>query len=179
MAIYDHNTGFDKSKSRSKNGALIESAKAYECFVIYLELGRDRNLETVAKISGASIAGIRKYCQRYNWRERSAAYDADKVRDRFKDVRSEREEKHRKQIKIFRDDQERRAKALGELGDLMLDIATEKIESMRAAGETISEQSLSNIAKTVASLHEMSMNLGATALGIDELEAALDAELDD
>ncbi len=178
MAAYDYNEGFDKASGRGKK-PLEESAKAYEAFVTYCELGRERSTGKTAKVVGCSSSTLSKYYQRYNWKERSAFYDADKVKERFKDVRAEKEAHHRRQIQIFRDDQERRAKALGNLGDLMLDVAVEKIENMRAAGDQISEQSLSNIAKTVASLHEMSMNLGATALGIDELEAALDAELED
>lgn len=156
-----------------------ETPKAYEAFTAYLELGRERTLKSVAKLLDITWAACANYSKKYSWQERAADYDADKVRSRFSEVRREKEEEHRVAIRLFREAQERRAKSLGELGDLMLDVATEKIEAMRAAGETISEHSLANIAKTVASLHEMSMNLGAAALGIDELEAALDAELSD
>lgn len=174
---YDFDCGFDRA-----NGAgakpLKESSKAYSAFVAYCELGRTRTLAQTALVLGTTTNAVHSHSRRYDWEARCAHYDADQIKARFSDVRQEQEEQHRHAIRTFRNDQERRAKSLGILGDLMLDVATEKIESMRAAGEQISEQSLSNIAKTVASLHEMSMNLGATALGIDELESALDAELD-
>lgn len=172
MAIYDHNQGFDNKRGKR------ESADSFAAFTVYLELGRERSLKAVASIIGTSVGNVANMSKKYAWSGRAAAYDADQVKATFAEVRKEREAAHRVAIRRFRDDQERRAKALGQLGDLMLDVATEKILAMRAAGEHISEQALSNVARTVASLHEMSANLQATALGIDELESALDQELD-
>ena len=67
---------------------------------------------------------------------------------------------------------------MGDLADLMMDLTAEKLQAMRAAGELPSEQQIANLAKTVASLADMAMNLKATALGVDDLVEALEAELD-
>lgn len=173
MAAYDHNQGF-ASKAGKKEGP-----EAYSAFVTFCELGKGRNLRKVSQLVGTGYENIKRLSKTYNWMERAAAYDADRVRADFAAVRKEREDEHRAAIRRFRNDQERRSRALGELGDLMLEVCVDKVQSMRAAGEQISEQTLSNIAKTVSSLHEMSMNLGATALGIDDLESALEQELEE
>ena len=60
----------------------------------------------------------------------------------------------------------------------MMDLTREKIQAMQAAGQLPSEQQISNLAKTVASLADMAMNLKATALGVDELMDVLEDKLD-
>lgn len=171
MAAYDHNQGFSDKRGR------VESPESYSAFVTYLELGKQRSLKRVAELVGTSIGNIQNFSKRYNWSERAAAYDADQVREQFKQAREERNSKHRQAITAFRNEQEQRAHAMGELADLMMDLTAEKLQAMRAAGELPSEQSISNLAKTVASLADMAMNLKATALGVDELVDAIDQEL--
>ncbi len=61
--------------------------------------------------------------------------------------------------------------------DLMVELTTEKIQAMRAAGELPSEQQIANLAKTCSTLQETTSNLQATALGIDELVDMVDQEL--
>ena len=171
--IYEHNAGPKKA------GANRESPEGYEAFVAYLELGRDRTFDKAAKIVGIAFTTARDLAKRFSWTERAAAYDADQMRQRFEEVRKERERKHRDEINKFRERQHIRAMAMGDLADLMLDMTTDKLQAMRAAGEHISEQSIANVARTVASLADMSMQIQATALGIDDLNEALDAELEE
>lgn len=173
MAIYEHNKG------PKKYGAGKESAQGFEVFTAYLQLGRQRTVKKAAKIVGISQNTAEHLAKRFCWSERAAAYDGDQMKTRFEEVRKERERKHRDEINQFRERQATRAIAMGDLADLMLDMTTEKLTAMRAAGEHISEQSIAQVARTVASLADMSMQIQATALGIDDLNEALDAELDD
>jgi|TARA_Y100000289_G_scaffold31047_1_gene30730 tRNA(Ile)-lysidine synthase TilS/MesJ len=170
MADWDLGQGFAHKKGK------VETASAYEAFTLYLNLGTRRSQRQVATILNVSLKTVETYSKRYAWRERAAAYDADAIKKRFKEVAQNREEEHRKAIAKFRDDQARRAKAMGNLAELMLDLTQEKMQAMRAAGELPSEQQLSNLAKTVATLSETSMNLEAAALGVDEL---LETHLDE
>ena len=170
MAAWEHQQGYEHA------AGVKESAAAYEAFVCYLELGRKRTMKKVAKIVGEPEPMISQYGKRYAWTKRAAAWDADQIRQRFDEVRKKREEEHREAILKFRDDQARRARAMGGLAELMLDLTQEKLLAMQAAGELPSEQQLSNLAKTVATLSDTSMNLEATALGVEEL---LDGALND
>ncbi|WP_186525231.1 hypothetical protein [Synechococcus sp. SYN20] len=171
MAVYDHNQGFDTS------GRSRESPEAYGYFVTYMELGRSRSYGKVGEIVSTTEGNIRKFAKKYNWRERCAQYDADQVRANFADAKAESQKKHKAAIKRFRDEQMNRAQGMGDLADLMMELTAEKLMAMRAAGELPSEQSISNLAKTVASLADMAMNLQATGLGIDELVDTLETEL--
>lgn len=170
MAVWDFGTGYDHKSGRA------ETPAAYEGFVTYLQLGRTRNHKTVADMLRQNLKTVEQWAKRYAWRERAAAYDAAHVVRRFEEIKAEREEQHKEAIRKFRDDQARRAKAMGNLAELMLELTQEKLMAMRAAGELPSEQQLSNLAKTVATLSDTSMNLEAAALGVDELlEAHLDS----
>lgn len=172
MAVYDHNQGFDTKKGKSS-----ESPEAYGYFTIYMELGRERSYKKVGEVVGTTESNIRKFAKKYNWRERCAQFDADQVRATFADARAENQKKHKAAIKRFRDEQMRRAQGMGDLADLMMELTADKLQAMRAAGELPSEQSISNLAKTVASLADMAMNLQATGLGVDELVDTLETEL--
>lgn len=170
MADWDFRQGFGHKKGK------VESANAYEAFTCYLNLGKRRSQRQVAVILDVPMKTVETYAKRYAWSDRAAAYDAHQMKKRFEEVRNNREEQHREAIAKFRDDQARRAKAMGNLAELMLDLTQEKMQAMRAAGELPSEQQLSNLAKTVATLSETSMNLEAAALGVDEL---LESHLDE
>ena len=151
MAAWDLGEGFEHKKG------VRETPAAFEAFTVYLQLGRARTHKAVADVLGETMNNVRQYAKRYAWRERAAAYDAAQAQDRFADVKKEQEEQHRLAIMRFRDDQARRAKAMGGLAELMLELTRDKLEAMRAAGELPSEQQLSNLAKTVATLADTSM----------------------
>jgi len=165
---WDHGHGFGH-----KIGAK-ETAKAYKAFTCYLELGDQRSLKKVESILGYGFNHLQDFMKKYAWTDRAAAWDAHQVKERFNEVRANHQREHREAIEKFRIEQERRAENMGMLADLMLDMTMDKLNAMRAGGEYISEQSIANVSRTVASLAEMSMNLKATALGVDDLAAALD-----
>lgn len=173
VAIYDHNEG------PKKYGAGRESPQGFEAFTAYLQLGRQRTVGKAADVSGISLNTCKDLAKRFCWAKRVAQWDADQMKARFEEVRRERETRHRDEINKFRERQASRAIAMGDLADLMLDMTTDKLQAMRAAGEHISEQSIAQVARTVASLADMSMQIQATALGIDDLNEALDTEMDD
>ena len=172
MAIYNHNKG------PKKYGAGRESPQGFEAFTAYLQLGRQRTIKKAAEVAGIALTTCKDLAKRFCWTERAAQFDADQMKARFEEVRRERETRHREEINKFRERQANRAIAMGDLADLMLDMTTDKLTAMRAAGEHISEQSIAQVARTVASLADMSMQIQATALGIDDLNEALDAEME-
>lgn len=169
---WDHKQGYGHKLGKS------ESAKAYKAFTCYLELGDQRSLRKVEAILGMGFNHLQDFQKHYAWTDRAAAYDAAQVKARFNEVRGNHAREHRAAIEAFRIEQERRAESMGMLADLMLDMTMDKLNAMRAGGEYISEQSIANVSRTVASLAEMSMNLKATALGVDDLAAALDVAED-
>lgn len=167
--VWHHGLGFESRAGKA------ETPAAYEALTCYLQLGKSRSHKSVASVLGRATSQIKTWSRLYNWKMRTAAYDAAQIKDRFKEAREANEAQHRAAILRFRDDQARRARGMGNLAELLMDLTREKVEAMRAAGELPSEQQLSNLAKTVATLGECSMNLEAAALGVEEL---MDSDLD-
>lgn len=54
-----------------------ESAKAFEAFTAYRDMGADRSTRKVAQKLTKSDSVIRKWSSTYNWVERARAYDRD------------------------------------------------------------------------------------------------------
>lgn len=54
-----------------------ESAKAYEAFTVYLNMGRERTIRSVAQQLHKSSTLIGRWSRTFGWVERVAAYDAE------------------------------------------------------------------------------------------------------
>ena len=54
-----------------------ESAKAFEAFNVYLEMGADRSVRAVGQKCSKSVSLIMRWSATYGWVERAAAYDDD------------------------------------------------------------------------------------------------------
>lgn len=54
-----------------------ESEKAYGYFIKYLELGLNRSIPKLEKQEGISQRTLRRYMEKYHWKERAELYDFD------------------------------------------------------------------------------------------------------
>lgn len=168
MAIYEFGQGPTKDPSRN------ETPEQYEAFRLWLHLGRNRALKPVADATGVSMGVLKTWSSMFCWPARAAAYAADRVEERFKEVEEEKDEAHRAAIAAFRQKQEERAFQMGELADVMMLVTKEKLETMRGQGRVVKDEVIASLARTVTSLVETAANLQATALGIDEIFNTLD-----
>lgn len=58
-----------------------ESAVAHRAFLAYLDLGPDRTLRPAAERVGKSVALMKKWSSRHDWRLRAEAYDAAEMEE--------------------------------------------------------------------------------------------------
>lgn len=56
-----------------------ETDKAIRAFKIYLALGTDRSIQKVADELQCSFNNVRKWYERWSWKERAAAYEANLI----------------------------------------------------------------------------------------------------
>lgn len=57
-----------------------ESAKAFEAFILYRDMGASRSVRKVAQMLSKSTTVIRRWSSAYNWVERSSAWDTEQDR---------------------------------------------------------------------------------------------------
>ena len=105
-----------------------ESSVAYEAFKIYLEMP-DRSLPKVSQKLSKSLTQIKKWSSKFNWVERTAAYDSSIVEETRLSVIEE--------FKKYTADKLRLSKKLYLKGEKILDNVDEKRGSYYSASQGI------------------------------------------
>jgi hypothetical protein len=79
-----------------------ESVKAFEGYVIYRDMGRNRSVAAVAKQLGrSSIRYLQKWSQRYNWPERVDAFDRAIETEQLRIKLAQEREAYIKKLRIY------------------------------------------------------------------------------
>lgn len=117
-----------------------ESAKAFEAFVVYRDMGAARSLVRTSQEHGKSIATVTTWCGRHEWVKRVAAYDTDIARRASERTEEDDVEALARQVRTMREVQQRMAKRLltatdrvsaAEAGRLLMAAAKEEREARR------------------------------------------------
>jgi hypothetical protein len=155
----------------------IETAKAYEAFSIYRDMGVARSITKVAQELDKSRTQIGKWSERHNWVERVRIFDDDQDVARQQEAMESRKQEHRDQLMAFGikhtqlGKQAFKAAALGtqKLAKYLEDNKEKDIESIAEATQ------VANIVKTIMPISDF----WAKGLAIDRLLAKLEADDDD
>lgn len=92
-----------------------ESEQAYEAFKVYYKMGTERSCVKVARTLGKSDTLITGWCSRWNWVERSRAYDNALEKEAFKSACDEIRKMNQQQAQIGLLVQKKAIEALKEL----------------------------------------------------------------
>ena len=77
-----------------------ETPKAAKAFNIYLSQGDERSLDKVSQVLGCSVPNVRRWYQRWSWKERAAAWEANLVKDEIDKLASERIEMMKRHLNL-------------------------------------------------------------------------------
>jgi len=94
----------------------IESGQAWSAFCTYRDLGEDRSLARVAEQCGKSVSLMERWSVRWNWRERSKAFDDHLDAEMLKGMMSERIRMGQRQARLGMKGQALAGRLLEELG---------------------------------------------------------------
>lgn len=117
-----------KSWERQPN----ESAKAYEAFSLYLDMGAGRSLQKVAQELSKSLTLMKRWCKDWNWVERCADYDAEQRRIELEQTKKEVKKMRERQLGTAILLQKKAVQALNELD--FEDLSPQMILRFIAAG---------------------------------------------
>jgi hypothetical protein len=155
----------------------LEQPRAFKLFVdYYLPQGLTRSNTRTATAAGVPVHSINKYASRDDWAERAAAYDHENAKAWKVEVDEEAKAAYQGELRRFREDQQRRARTLGRVADLMIGASTRTLEAMEARGGYVEPDQLATVARAAAAIVEVSMNTAAAALGIEEVLQALEKQ---
>lgn len=153
-----------------------ETARAYACFCVYRDLNSRRSLAEAyrqetgreeAKQAPGTWAG---WYAKFDWKKRAEAYDAHLEERR----RAEREAEYIQDLEAFRKRQKKQAQETSEAASLLLKKAQDRLKTI-AIGD-IPPDKLPAYFRAAAAISEAASNTEATALGVLELMAILDAQ---
>lgn len=150
-----------------------ETARAYEAFVMYRDMGPKRShgklQQALGKPSGYT-RWIEEWSSQHDWVVRAEAYDAHLELQ----ARSERQEEHLKELRAYRERQRQLAKETTEAAIDLLEKCNARLEELDA-GE-IEPGKLPQFFRAAAHIAEVASNSEAQALAIHELMTLLGGE---
>ena len=94
-----------------------ESAKAFEAFTAYRDIGPDRSARAVWEKCGKSRGLIERWCAQYRWKDRAEAYDDYRDREARKTAVSDYKKMNARHAKIGMQLQNTALLALKKLGE--------------------------------------------------------------
>lgn len=89
-----------------------ESAKAYQAFCKYLDMGEKRSIRAVAQQLGKSATLMARWSSTWHWPDRVAEYEADPRRQAYKKAQNDAEKMAKRHINIALKMQEKALAAL-------------------------------------------------------------------
>lgn len=89
-----------------------ETAKAYDAFCIYRNMGVSRSVDRVAKACNKGGSIVRRWCDGHNWIKRVEAYDADQEAIARQILEEENREAYREKLRKYRQENEEIGNAL-------------------------------------------------------------------
>lgn len=167
---------FLKSEALSFRGCLsrCESEKEFLMFRNFVLLGGGRSIQYIAQIFNISITKLTKIAANNNWKQRAAIWDRDILAQQAAEATSARHQQHLAKLEAYRSEQEQLGKQLTLNAAKLATLANSKVTSMLENDEELDKRDLPLILNTAAKLAEVGRNIQSSALGVDQLLAALE-----
>ena len=167
---------FLKSDALSFRGCLskCESEKEFLMFRNFVLLGGGRSIQYIAQIFNISITKLTKIAANNNWKQRAAIWDRDILAQQAAEATSARHQQHLAKLEAYRSEQEQLGKQLTLNAAKLATLANSKVTSMLENDEELDKRDLPLILNTAAKLAEVGRNIQSSALGVDQLLAALE-----
>lgn len=176
---HKQNTNLDQSWLKNSRLADNETDKEYQMFNIFLNSGGGRSIQYVAEITNLSINTIQKVAAKNKWQLRASDYDRHQLALKLKEAQGARHERHMLKLEAYRQQQESLGHQLSLNAARIAFLANSKLSQMLDREESIDIRELPSLLNTASKLAEVGKNLQGSALGVDQLLAAIEeAEVD-
>lgn len=172
--IYDYRRGY-----RVNDAGQHENEQQFRAFQVYLNLGAQRSLENVSRVTGHANITLGKWAERWNWQRRVAEWDKIQLRKTFQEANKLERQRHRKAIEDFRKSNEEQAKTMMEVSNNLMDIIQQRLDKAQAEGEEIPMHLVSGLMRAAANISEQGRQAWATSLGVNELMQVVDQEIEE
>ena len=154
-----------------------ESNDQYNAFQLFLH-GK-RQLTAVAEECGSKPETISKWAKKYNWEKRAASWDTKQMALAVREANKVERKRQRDSIEEYRKANEEQAKMMMETSADLMNIIQKRIIKAEAEGEDIPMGLISGLMRAAANISDSGRQSWATALGVGQLMAVVDQELEE
>lgn len=154
-----------------------ESNDQYNAFQLYLH-GK-RSFQAVADENHSKHETISKWAKKYNWEKRAASWDTKQMALAVREANKIERKRQRDSIEEYRKANEEQAKMMMETSADLMAIIQKRIIKAEAEGENIPMGLISGLMRAAANISDSGRQSWATALGVGQLMAVVDQELEE
>lgn len=149
-----------------------ETAKAYEAFSLYRNMGLERSIDAVAKLLGKSTTFLCRWSSKHEWVERVEAWDIDQDMLRQEEAIAARREQYKNQLEEF----QKNHLAVGKAAFKASATATKQIMEWVEKNNSIDSWDDANKAANIIKALMPIADLWAKSLAVDKLLDRLEGE---
>jgi len=171
--IYNFRRGY-----RVSDAGRHENDKQFRAFQTYMNLGSGRSYAAVAEICEMGENTIMEWASRWEWQRRAAKWDQKQLTRAFESANKMERTRHRQSIEKFRKSQQEQAEKFVAVSNDLMAVIQRRIERADAEGEEIPMALVSGLMRAAANISEQGRQAWATSLGVNELMAVVDQELE-
>ena len=139
----------------------------------------EREYKAVAEAVGTSRETVGKWAKKYQWERRAAAWDSKQMALAVKDANKIERRRQRESIEDYRKANEDQARMMMEVSSDLMAIIQKRIIQAEAEGEKIPMGLVSGLMRAAANISDSGRQSWATALGVGQLMAVVDQELEE
>ena len=154
-----------------------ENNDQFNAFQVFLH-GK-RSWEAVSEETGHSTTAISKWAKKYEWERRAASWDTKKMALAVKEANKIERKRQRDSIEEYRKANEEQAKMMMETSADLMNIIQKRIIKAEAEGENIPMGLISGLMRAAANISDSGRQSWASALGVGQLMAVVDQELEE
>ena len=154
-----------------------ENNDQYNAFQVFLH-GK-RTIQAVCDETGHSFPAVSKWAKKYEWEKRAAQYDTKEMAITMREANKLERKRQRDSIEEYRKANEEQAKMMMETSADLMAIIQKRIIKAEAEGEDIPMGLISGLMRAAANISDSGRQSWATALGVGQLMAVVDQELEE
>ncbi len=154
-----------------------ESTEQFKAFQTYLH--GVRTFDAVSEVTGNSSAALSKWAKKYNWERRCASWDTKEMAITMKEANKIERRRQRDSIEEYRKANEDQAKMMMEVSGDLMGIIQKRLIQAEAEGENIPLGLISGLMRAAANISDSGRQSWATALGVGQLMAVVETELEE
>lgn len=158
-----------------RNGfAQNETQKEFSILSIFIHAGSGRSLSYLQTLYNLSIPRLKSISEKNNWEQRVADYDRFVLSQRLLAEKGKRQEQHKQKLEEYRQMQELLGRQLTIDAAKIAMLANKTLDSYIESERELDIRDVPGLINSAAKIAEIGKNLSGTALGVDELLAALE-----